>query len=101
MSVKLGGLLLGLFIIALLAYGLWYQSRHPRQIISTGTIRVESKSRPGAPVTLETRRVRVATTEFDEVRMPNGTWIGCAGDCRKAALEAGPDFWDALRDRSR
>jgi hypothetical protein len=101
MSVKMGGLLLGLFMLAILAYGLWYQNRHPRQIISTGQIRVEGKSRPGAPMTLETRRVRVGAVEFEEVRMPNGTWIDCAGDCRKAALEAGPDFWDALRDRSR
>lgn len=101
MSVKTGGILLALFMLAILAYGLWYQSRHPRQIISTGQVRVESKSRPGTPMTLETRRVRVAAAEFEEVRMPNGTWIGCAGDCRKAVLEAGPEFWDALRDRSR
>ncbi len=101
MSVKRGGLLLGLFIVALLAYGLWYQSGHPRQIVGNGQIRIESNARPGAPMTLETRRVRVAVAEFEEVRMPNGTWISCAGDCRKAALEAGPDFWDALRDRSR
>ena len=52
-------------------------------------------------MTLETRVVMVGSVRLEEIRMPNGTWIDCAGDCRKTALEAGPDFWDALRDRSR
>ena len=47
-------------------------------------------------MTLETRVVKIANTRFEEVRMPSGIWIGCAGDCRQAALDAGPDFWDAL-----
>ncbi len=102
MSVKVGGILLAVAIMGVLAYGLWYQRQHPREIVSTGSIRVESAARPGSPQTLETRRVKVASTVFEEVRMPNGTWIGCSGDCRKAALDAGPDFWDAInRDRGR
>ena len=32
--------------------------------------------------------------------MPDGTGIDGAGDCAKAALDAGSDFWDAqTRDR--
>lgn len=102
MTVKTAGILLGLAMLAVLALGLWYQQRHPREIVATGEIRVESKARPGSPMTLATRTVAIGPARIQEVRMPNGTWIDCAGDCRKAALEAGPDFWDALaRDRGR
>ncbi len=98
---KWGPWLVGGIMLAVLAYGLWFQRQNPRQIVGTGQIRVESKARPGAPMTLETRQIQMGSQRFEEVRMPNGTWIGCAGDCRKAALDAGPDFWDALRDRSK
>ena len=94
MTVKHAGVLVALLVFGVLTFALWYQQRYPRQIVSTGSIRVESKSRPGNPMALETRRVRVATQEFSEVRMPNGTWIDCAGDCRKAVLDIGPDIWD-------
>lgn len=100
--MKIGAILVGLVMLAVLGLGLWYQSRNPRVIVANGTVRVESRARPGSPMTLETRHVQVGPTEFDEVRMPNGTWIGCAGDCSKAALDAGPDFWDVqARDRGR
>ena len=29
-----------------------------------------------------------------EVRLPGGTWVGCAGDCRESVLEKTLDFWD-------
>jgi hypothetical protein len=29
-----------------------------------------------------------------EVRMPSGTWISCAGDCRDTVIEKTLDFWD-------
>ena len=101
MSIKLAGLLLGAAMLAILGYGLWYHWVHPRQIVATGSVRVESRARPGGPMTLKTRVVLVGAVRLEEVEMPNGTWIDCAGDCRKAALDSGPDFWDALRDRSR
>lgn len=100
MTIKTAGLLLGLAMLGVLAFGFWYQQRHPRQVIAVGEIRVESKVRPG-PMVLATRTVAIGPRRIQEVAMPNGTWIDCAGDCRKAALEAGPDFWDALSRRSR
>ena len=96
---KWGAYLVGGLMLAVLAFALWYQQRYPREIVSTSRIRVESKARRGNPMTLETRVVQVGATHFEEVRMPNGTWIGCAGDCRKAALDAGPDFWEAQSRR--
>ena len=29
-----------------------------------------------------------------EVRLPGGTWVDCAGDCRLTAVEQSIDFWD-------
>ena len=94
-----GAFVVGGLMLAVLVVALWYQQRYPREILSTARIRVESKVRPGNPMMLETRVVKVGAARFEEVRMPNGTWIGCAGDCRQAALDAGPDFWDAQARR--
>jgi hypothetical protein len=33
-----------------------------------------------------------------EVRLPSGTWIHCAGDCRETLIETTVDFWDKQRD---
>jgi hypothetical protein len=33
-----------------------------------------------------------------EVRLPGGTWIHCAGDCRETLIETTIDFWDKQRD---
>ena len=102
MTVKTLGVLLAVFVVSVGAYGLWYQRQHPRVVLSTGQVRVESKVRPGNPQTLKTRVVQFGTVKVEEIELPNGTWIDCAGDCRRAALDAGPDFWDAqARDRGR
>ena len=96
---KWGAFVVGGVVLAVLVFALWYEKRHPPEIVSTARITVESKVRSGPPMTLETRVVKIGTTRIEEVRLPNGTWIGCAGDCRKAALDAGPDFWDAQARR--
>jgi hypothetical protein len=33
-----------------------------------------------------------------EVRLPGGTWIHCAGDCRETLVDTTIDFWDKQRD---
>lgn len=96
MTVKTASFLLALVVIGVLVYGLWYQRQYPRTIIGESTVRVESRTHPGPAQVLKTRLVEVNKVRFSEVELPNGTWIDCAGDCRKAALEAGPEFWDAL-----
>lgn len=35
-----------------------------------------------------------------EVRMPGGTWIGCAGDCRDTIVAQTIDFWDIKRSET-
>jgi hypothetical protein len=37
-----------------------------------------------------TRRARFGL----EVRMPGGTWISCAGDCRATLRDETVDFWE-------
>lgn len=102
MSVSRRGMSVAAVVIAIGIVGVWYQQTHPRSVVSTGTVRVESRSHPGPARDLATRLVALNGVRFEEVRLPSGTWIGCAGDCRKAAVEAGPEFWDAQgRDRGR
>ncbi|MEZ5854929.1 MAG: hypothetical protein R3D67_09380 [Hyphomicrobiaceae bacterium] len=76
--------------------GLWYQRQNPRRILSYGSQSVASRLNPGAPVTLKTRTVAIGPRQIQEIELPNGTWIDCAGNCAKAAREAGPEFWDTL-----
>jgi hypothetical protein len=88
-------------VIGVLAYGLWYQTRYPRQILRTGAITIEAKRPQGMMrMTLKTRDIQIRDTVFQEVEMPNGTWIDCAGDCRRAATEAGDGLWEKI-DRER
>jgi hypothetical protein len=82
-------------VLGVLAAGLWYQSRYPREIVGTSSLVVESRRAGGQRSTHEVRTVRIKAATFQEVRMPNGTWIGCAGDCVQAVREAGDEFWDA------
>jgi hypothetical protein len=95
MSGRTVGVLVALFVLGLLAYGLWYQRQHPREIIKTSTVTVQSRRAGGSAATLKTRDVSINGVVFSEVELPNGTWIDCQGDCRKAAREAGDEFWDA------
>lgn len=102
MSVKMGGALVALLVVGIGIVGLWYQNRHGRVIVGTGSLRVESRTRPGDVQVLRTRTVAVGRVRLEEIELPRGTWIDCAGDCARAAREAGPDFWDAqARDRGR
>lgn len=100
MTVKMGGLLLALVMLAVLAAGFWHQYRNPRRIVATGQVRVTSPTQPGPAVTLATRVVMVGSVRLEEVGLPGGTWIDCAGDCAKAAREAGPEFWETVRRNS-
>jgi hypothetical protein len=75
-----------------LAFALWYSRQYPREIVGQATIEVTGV-RGQAPVRLKTRDVSINKVVFKEVEMPNGTWIDCAGDCAKAARDAGDGFW--------
>lgn len=44
-----------------------------------------------------TARVRVTQIE-QQVRLPGGTWIGCAQDCKTKLTDETVDFWDRKRD---
>jgi hypothetical protein len=79
-------------VIAFLGFAFWYQRQYPREIIGTSTISVEGV-RGTKALTLKTRDVSINGVVFREVEMPNGTWIDCAGDCTKAARNAGDGFW--------
>lgn len=100
MTVKFAGLLLAIAMLAILMAGLWYRNRAPERVVATGTVVVRSETRPGDRVTLRTRTVMVATTRFEQVELPGGTWIDCGADCARAAREAGPDLWEKIRRES-
>jgi hypothetical protein len=87
-------------ILGFLAFAFWYQSQHPRVIVGNGAIEVIGV-RGTAPVRLKTRDVSINKVVFKEVEMPNGTWIDCAGDCAKAAREAGDGFWQGQINNKR
>jgi hypothetical protein len=101
MSGRQVGLLVAALMLGVLAYGLWYQRQYPREIIRSGTLVVQSQRAGGGSVTLKTRDVSINGTVFSEIELPNGTWIGCQGDCRKAAREAGDEFWAARAREAR
>jgi uncharacterized protein YhfF len=84
---------------AVAAAAYYYQTRHPREIVGTGDIVIERQGPPLARQTLKTRTVKIASTTFQEVALPNGTWIGCEGDCRGAARGALDKFWDEQDQR--
>ncbi len=81
-------------MLAVIGYAAWYTQRHPREIVGTGRVQVRSERAGGPTVSLRTRDVSINGVTFQEVELPNGTWIACAGDCATAAREAGDGFWD-------
>ncbi len=100
MSGRTMAVLMAALVLGVLAFGLWYQSQHPRRILSEGQIRVTPSRSGAAAVTLKTREIDINGARFQEIEMPNGTWVNCAGDCAKAAREASEEFWTKI-DRER
>jgi hypothetical protein len=97
MSGRTVGLVFAAALLAFFAFALWYQRQHPREIVGTGQVTVE-KNRPGGVtrVTLRTRTISINGRRFQEVELPGGTWIDCAGDCRKAVFDTGDGFWQKI-----
>ena len=87
-------------MIGIAGFAFWYQRQYPREIVAQGSIEVVGVRGTG-PVRLKTRDVSINKVIFKEVEMPNGTWIDCAGDCVKAAREAGDGFWPAQINNKR
>lgn len=86
-------------VLSVLVFGLWYQNRHPREIIGSGSVRVVRTN--GTAATHATRTVSINGAVFQEVALPNGTWVECGGgDCARAAREAVESFWQ-LQDQTR
>jgi hypothetical protein len=95
---KFFAVLIAVAIVVIAAYGIWYQRAHPRVIVKTGTVNVTKPG--GASLVARTRTVQVGAVLLNEVELPGGTWIDCAGDCATAFNEAQSDFW-AKQDRER
>jgi hypothetical protein len=92
--------LIAVFGSTLVAYGVWYHRQHPREIIKTGSLTIDPKRAGLTPVVARIRTVKVGAVLLNEIEMPNGTWIDCAGDCDQAYKAATTEFWD-IRDRER
>lgn len=99
MTVKTGGVLVAIVMLAVLAAGLWYQWRYPPRVVATGQVRMTAMD-GGPALTLRTRVVERGSTRLQEVELPGGTWIECRGDCERTVREAGPDLWETIRRNS-
>lgn len=84
-------------VLGFLIFALQYQERHPRKIVREGTLSVTSLRAGAQPMLLRTRAVEINGREFSEIELPGATWIGCEGDCAKAAREATDEFWDKVQ----
>lgn len=91
--VPIAILLLGLGIVG---YGLWYRKLNPPRVVATGRLKVEDIA-TGRDLVFETRQVAIGTIRIEEVRLPNGTWIDCRGDCRDTVRREHLEFWDEQR----
>lgn len=77
---------------------LWDWGFVPRKVLSTGTVTTAEgrvletrKFRPAAKVRYQVGlpHIPVHQIEFEEeVQLPSGRWIDCAGDCAEAARRA-------------
>ena len=92
--MPLAALLMMALVLGVLVFAHWYERRYPREIIRTGTVQVRSQRPGGGVATHKTRDVSVNGVVFQEVALPSGSWIDCAGDCERAAREAGEAFWE-------
>jgi hypothetical protein len=84
------------------AYGLWYRAAHPTRVVRDGDLMVKRGSGATAErVRLRIRTLANGTVTRDEIELPGGTWIDCAGDCAKSAASALDDLWQDQQRRSR
>lgn len=68
-----------------------------RRSVGDGLLWVTAKSRYGVQTVSDPTR----PSQFGrEVRLPGGTWIDCAGDCRETLREESIDFFYKLQERS-
>lgn len=86
-------LALGLGVVA---YGLWYRHLNPPRVTGSGQIKV-SDAKTGRDLVFETREVVSGAIKVVEVKLPNGTWIDCRGDCRETVRKEYLEFWDEQR----
>lgn len=98
MSLKFAAALLALLMVAIAAWGIWYQRAHPARILATGSVRVED-ARTRTSLILRTRTLEFGAVRRQEVELPNGTWIDCGGDCADAVKRGLTEFWDDQQRR--
>ena len=94
MSLKWAAVGIALLGIGIITYGTWMRYQYPARVISEGSIEVVLRGTDKGKVRLPTRKVATGGVTLEEVKLTNGTWIDCAGDCARAVRRAGPDFWD-------
>ena len=85
MPLRYVPLLILAFGALIVGWGIWNEWRHPPRLMATGEIAVDNA--PGARperLTLATRKIAVGAVVREEVRLPGGSWIDCAGDCGRA-----------------
>ena len=94
--MKLAPFLILVLGLGIVAYGLWYRHVNPPRITGSGQVKI-SDSKTGRELVLETREVTSGAIKTQEVKLPNGTWIDCRGDCRETVRKEYLEFWDERR----
>jgi hypothetical protein len=88
MNMKFGLLAIAAGIAVIGYYGLRNDVRNTREVLETGSVRIAGPGGSASTRELRTRTVAVGAVRLREVELPGGTWIDCADDCRKVALDA-------------
>lgn len=102
MNLRHAPYLIALLGLAVVAWGLWNERTHPPHIVASSTIEVDNihGATPGR-LRLATRTLEIGTVRRQEIELPNGTWIDCAGDCHQTVRASLTAIWDEQLKRSR
>jgi hypothetical protein len=91
--------LLGLFCLAVVAYGTYMRRIDPPTVIREGRVELADPKGGDIKVAFKPRTVRAGGVTSEEIELPGGTWIDCGGDCRDAVRKATTGFWDEQKKR--
>jgi hypothetical protein len=103
-AMKWAPWLIGLVGLGIVGYGTYMRRDEPETVIRESRIEVPDPKAPPSKendtkVAFKTRTVRVGGITTDQIQLPGGTWIDCAGDCRDALRKSTTDFWEEQRKK--
>ena len=98
--IRLMGILIGLAVISLGAYMLYYQLTTPKKVLGYSQVKAKSQ-KSGREVEVRTRRVEQGGNTFWEVELSRGAWTPCGVDCAETYRREKLDMWDVQKEEKR